>query len=107
MGDSADDLEEVASEDKTLAGDYENSIADDEKSEGKDLDDSDSYKISNQYFPTNCGMTFCLDEIPADIDITVSGALYRLAEPEDVSVYFTENEKNLLLGKIGEDERRG
>lgn len=97
MGTSEDDLDDHE-EDQHRGDDIHN------PKRGTAVDDSgESYAPSNQYFPTNCGMTFCVDDKLERLALRVSASNYRLAAHHEVKIVFSSDEKEFLYSNLPDE----
>ncbi|MBX0335565.1 hypothetical protein K3G39_20225 [Pontibacter sp. HSC-14F20] len=92
--DDPDDDEYTGSQDKTVNSGKR-------KPEGDD--DKEGFVPANQYFPTNCGLTFCVNPELDSIKVIITGGYYKNASHQDVAVPFTETEKDFLFSHLPEE----
>lgn len=97
IGSSEDDFEDEfdSSGREDYIGDRKKGVANES--------DGESYAPSNQYFPTNCGMTFCVNEEIEKLKVNVSGATYKLAAHNEIRISYSENEKDFLFRFLPEE----
>jgi len=67
--------------------------------------DEETIIAANQYFPTNIGITVCLQHQTKKIEVIVSGAYYKLAKPSETKIAFSLVEKDELYQKLSNDTK--
>lgn len=89
-----DDIENVRDEKQDAA---------ESKNQSSSNKDEETFIAANQYFPTNIGLTVCLQPQTKEIEILISGAYYKLATPSETKIAFSMDEKDALYQKLSDD----
>ncbi len=83
----------------------ENQDAPESKNSSSSYKDDEAFVVANQYFPTNIGLTVCLQPQTKEIEVIISGAYYKLATPSETKIVFSSDEKNELYTKLSDDTK--